>query len=74
MFCVGILARTYMNLTINKGQLWGGRRGVTELAYARLIKERHAPTWPLIVTVVCVPIGIAVMFAAIAWNNHLKVR
>jgi hypothetical protein len=34
-------------------------------------QERRAPLWPLYVAFTCIPLGIAIMFGAIVWKNHL---
>ena len=73
VFCIGILARTYMNRVLNNGRLWGVEKGrSTELRYLQLVRKRRAPAWPLTVSVICIPLGIAVMFGSILWNNHLR--
>jgi hypothetical protein len=64
-----------MDFSSRNGRLWGGQSARnTELSYMRLVKETHAPAWPLYVSWTCVPLGIAVMFGAILWHNHLKLR
>jgi hypothetical protein len=35
--------------------------------YRRLIKEQGAPLWPLVVSIVCIPLCPAIMFSAIMW-------
>lgn len=68
VFFVGGIARTYMNI-----QLRGWRsfivpaRGLTERQYGQLIRERGAPMWLLILSVSCIPLGIAIVFGAILW-------
>lgn len=35
--------------------------------YRRLIKEEGAPQWPLIISVVCLPLSVIIVFSAILW-------
>lgn len=69
LFCIGGLARTYMNLRLNR-HLWHGQKGQsTERRYLQLIKQRKASIWPLVLTLVLVPLGIVILFGAIIWHN-----
>lgn len=71
VFTVGGLARTYMNIVISRSSVSGNWRSrSTELRYRQLIREQGVPSWPLIVTVVLVPLGIITAFAAIVLSNH----
>jgi hypothetical protein len=73
MFCVGGLARAYMDFAANGMRMfYDFRRGNTESSYWKLIRERHAPAWPFILSVVFIPLGIAVVFGSIIWSNHLR--
>jgi hypothetical protein len=72
LFGVGALTRTYMNALIKRSPLAGslGTRS-TELRYKRLIVEQRARVWPLIVTVIFMPLGLLLAFAAIIWSNQV---
>lgn len=35
--------------------------------YRRLIKDEGAPRWPLIVSLVCLPLSVVIVFSAILW-------
>jgi hypothetical protein len=73
VFLIGGLARTHMNRVIrdsNPGAYLYGKS--TEVGYLRLVKGRKAPILPFLVTIVCIPLGVALVFGAIAWHNHLK--
>jgi hypothetical protein len=35
--------------------------------YRRLIKEEGSPPWPLIIIVVCLPLGVIIAFSAMLW-------
>ena len=73
--CIGIFARIYMDISLSHAQLSNSQKGRnTELRYFHLIKQRGVPVWPLVVAVSCVPLGIVIIFGAIAWNNHLRLR
>jgi hypothetical protein len=74
LFAIGVLTRTYMNVVIGRSPLSGSDARSTELRYKRLIKEKGAPVWPLAVTVVLLPLGILIAFAAIIWNNQATAR
>jgi hypothetical protein len=75
IFCIGALARTYMNLSLSKQSSLGDqKRRSTELRYRSMMKERSAPAWPLLVTITCIPLGILTIFFAIAWNNHSRLH
>lgn len=75
LFGIGAITRTYMNIMISRSPLSrsSGARS-TELRYRRLIKEQGAQLWPLVVTIICIPLGIIVTFAAIIWNNQMTTR
>lgn len=66
--CVGGAARAYMDWSANGDRmfhdLW---RGNTELSYWKLIKKHYAPVWPLLLCVVCVPLGVVIMVSSIIW-------
>ena len=73
IFCVGGLARVYMDFTANGIRMaYDFRRGNTESSYWKLIKERGAPAWPFFLSVVLIPLGIAVVFGSIIWSNHQR--
>jgi hypothetical protein len=72
VFGIGGLSRTYMNILISQSLLSDGSNArSTELRYKRLIREKGARVWPLIVTVICVPLGILLVFTAIVGSNYL---
>jgi len=75
LFGVGAVTRTYMNIMISRSPLPGGSGAQsTELRYRRLVKEQGAEVWPLVVTIICIPLGILIAFAAIIWNNQMTTR
>ena len=71
---VGGLARTHMNRQIRKLLPSYSKWASTEIGYWRLVKERRAPAWPLFVTIVCLPVGVALAFAGVMisspWQPH----
>lgn len=70
IFCVGVAVRSYMTIRVNGGILFRvPPEGSTELGYIKLIKERHAPVWPLIVSTACTIVGIVVIFGALFWTG-----
>jgi hypothetical protein len=72
LFAVGALTRTYMNVVIGRSPLSDGSGArSTELRYWRLIKAQGGRVWPLVVTVVFIPLGILVVFAAFIWSNQV---
>ena len=73
IFCVGGLARAYMDFAAHGMRMFSDfRRGNTEVSYWRLVKQRRAKVWPFVVCVVCIPLGIVVAFGSIIWSNHLR--
>jgi hypothetical protein len=68
IFVVGGIARTYENIKISQSSVHNWGTWSTELRYMRLVRERVAPLWPLIVASVCMPLGILISFAAILWS------
>ena len=57
---IGMYCMTYVEHRLNRSQK---RIGSTN--------GRSAPVWPLYVAFICIPLGIAIMFGAIVWKNHL---
>ncbi len=71
IFCVGGVARTYMNIRLNGWNLLRvTKSGSTERNYRQLVNERGAPAWPLFVSVPCILIGIILIFGAIIWTTR----
>jgi hypothetical protein len=35
--------------------------------YLRLAKEEGVPLWPLVISIVCLPLGVIIAFCAILW-------
>jgi hypothetical protein len=68
--CVGVFARVYMDFAEHGMKMFSTlRRGNTEVSYWRLVKQRRARAWPLFVSVVCIPLGVIVVFGSILWSN-----
>ena len=73
-FGVGALTRSYMNRQIRaqipSRPIWAS----TERGYWRLVKKGCAPSWPLFVTVACLPLGVVMVFAGVLftgpWPSH----
>src|ERR1035441_10603238 len=75
LFGIGAITRTYMNIMINRSPLPDGPGArSTELRYKRLIKEQGGKVWPLVVTIICIPLGVLLAFAAIICNNQMTAR
>jgi hypothetical protein len=73
VFLAGGLARAYMDFAANgRRMFYLLRRGSTESNYRKLIKERRASVWPLVLSSTCIPLGILIVFGSIIWNNHLR--
>jgi len=75
LFCIGGLARTYMNIALNN-HFWRGqwRKGSTEGRYLHHIRNSGAPVWPLIIGPICMVLGVIVVFSAIVYHNRLQLR
>lgn len=70
LFVIGGLARTYMNILISRSPLSSESPfSSTELRYKRLRREHGAPAWPLVVTIILMPLGIILVFGAILWSK-----
>jgi hypothetical protein len=74
IFCLGGLARTYMNISLDGWKSFVRSKELTEQRYRRLMKEQGAPAWPLIATVTFMPLGVVLVFGAIVWSNYLRAR
>ena len=71
--CIGVAARVYMDFSVNGWRAaYDLKRGSTELTYWRLVKQKGAPAWPLIINVTSIPLGILIVFGSIVWINHLR--
>lgn len=70
VFVVGGAARTYMNVRIGQSDAAIlPRTRSTERRYRTLVKEHGVPARPFILTVVCIPVGMLVAFAAIFFTD-----
>ncbi len=65
LFAIGTLARVYMNILVDRARPGGPRYYFTEVEYLRLRRERGASLWPLVVAVICLPLGGVLALAAI---------
>jgi len=75
LFGVGALTRRHMNIVIGRSPAArGSATRSTEIRYARLVAQRGAGIWPLIVTVVCIPVGVLLAFGAVIMNNRFVAR
>ena len=57
---IGMYFMTYVEHRLNRP------RGAPKPA-----DRRGGRVWPLYIAFTCIPLGIAIMFAAIVWKNHL---
>ena len=70
IFGIGAMTRAYMTILLRQASGWSGfRPWSTEMAYRRLMKEENAPAWPLILTVICLPVGVLIAFAAVLLSH-----
>lgn len=70
IFCIGIIARSYMTIRANGGVLFRVTpSGSTEVDYMKLVREGRAPLWPLIVSTVCIIAGIVIIFGSLFWTG-----
>jgi hypothetical protein len=75
VFCIGGFARVYMDSSWKNGRFWGGHSTRnTELNYIRMEKETGKSRWPVYLAAICIPLGIAIVFGAILYYNHLRLR
>ena len=70
IFCTGACTRAYMTFRLKRAANRGGSQPwSTELAYKALIYVEGAPAWPLVLTVVCIPAGILMVFGAVSLSR-----
>jgi hypothetical protein len=70
----GLASRGYMDFCLRRHNRHRGWRYNTEAEYMRLIKDRQARRWPLYTSIVLTPIGIIMVFGAIVYNNHMRLK
>jgi hypothetical protein len=46
----------------------------TEWEYSRLIRDFKVPGWPLSAAIIFVALGVILMFGAIIYSNHTRLR
>jgi hypothetical protein len=69
-----MLSRWYMNTSIRKQGRYRGWRRNTETEYSHLVKESIAPRLPLFASLICIPVGLALLIGAIIYSNHLRIK
>jgi hypothetical protein len=73
VFCVGGACRVYMDFAVNGWAfLRTLRRVSTVKGYEHLMETAKASPWPLLVSRVCIPLGIAFVFGAILWTTNSR--
>jgi len=72
--CVGLGCRGYMDLCLRRHGRYRGWKHNTEREYFRLMKELKVPRWPLFAAIIFVPLGMILMFGAIIYSNHMRLR
>jgi len=65
LFGAGALARWHMNNLLEREEIGHRPLRWTEPAYRRLMRERGAPRWPLVMTVICLPVGVISAFLGV---------
>jgi hypothetical protein len=69
VFLLGGIARMYMIVRLYGWAGWfASQRGLTE-RYRALVKDHRAPSWPVMVGLVCPVLGIIIMFASILFSK-----
>jgi hypothetical protein len=65
VFVLGGIARMYMMVRLYGWSGWfSSQRNVTQ-KYRAVVMGHHAPAWPIGLSLICTPLGIAIMFGAI---------
>jgi hypothetical protein len=65
VFALGGFARQYMVVRLyGWGEYLSSQRDLTE-GYRALIRSQHAPSWPIGLSFVCIPLGFVIIFFAI---------
>jgi hypothetical protein len=71
--CVGIVSRTYMDFSAHGRKMFTDfQRGNNQVNYWRRFKQRRASVWPFFVSIVCIPVGIIIVFGSIIWSNQFR--
>jgi hypothetical protein len=65
LFGTGALARWHMNNLLEREEMGHHPLQWTERAYVKLMRERRAPRWPLVMTVICLPAGVILAFLGV---------
>jgi hypothetical protein len=69
IFGFGVYGMTYMNFRVQGINNFLRPLSDLRAKYRRLVKEGGAPAWPLIVSAVCMPVGILIAFAAVLFSK-----
>jgi len=65
LFSAGAIARWHMNNLLEREEMGHHPLRWTEPAYCQLMKNRGAPRWPFVMTVICLPAGAVSAFVGI---------
>ena len=65
VFVLGGLARMYMVVRLNGWSGWFSSQRNLRQNYRTAVASRHAPAWPLGLSLICPYLGIAIIFGAI---------
>jgi hypothetical protein len=65
LFGLGALARSHMNHLLEREEAGHRLLRWTEPEYRRLMRDREAPRWPYVTTVICLPTGAILAFLGV---------
>jgi hypothetical protein len=73
IFCVGGISRAYMNMKIEQAfPKEGFQIRFTESWYQRLVKDAGASKLPLVLALVCIPLGMILAMGAVLLSGHMN--
>jgi hypothetical protein len=65
LFGAGTLAHSHMKTLLEREEMGHHPLRWIEPAYGRLMRERRAPRWPLVMTFICLPAGFVLAFLGV---------
>lgn len=71
VFCVGGISRAYMNTKIEQAfPKEGFQIRFTESWYQRLVRDARAPKLPLVLALICIPLGLILALGAVLLSGN----
>lgn len=76
IFCFGIASRVYMDVIYKRACVSRKCKSsiLPELRYYYLVKQKRAPVWPIVIDIICIPLGFTMCVSAIILYNNLTMH